>query len=109
MTRDQIIEQVKSLMHVGDRSNLSPADDALLGDIATTIVDMVAGEVEALQAENERLREATEAAAKIAEVWLRRAMHLSPYGYEIEREHGHMAAACAKEILALTDPAEQEN
>lgn len=48
-------------------------------------------------------REALEEAAKVAEVWVKRAMHLSPNGYEIERSHGHMAKAASDEIRALME------
>lgn len=50
-----------------------------------------------------------EQAARNAEAWVRRAMHLSPDGYEIERQHGHMAKLAGDEIRAtlarLTAPA----
>ena len=48
-------------------------------------------------------------AAEQTELWVRRAMHLSSDGYEIERNHGHMAKQASAAILALIprkDPAE---
>lgn len=55
------------------------------------------------EAETTARREALEKAAKVAEVWVKRAMHLSPNGYEIERSHGHMAKAASNEIRALME------
>ncbi len=61
-----------------------------------------ADRIEALEA---ALRDASDKAAVIAEAWVRRAMHLSPDGYEIERRHGAMASQAANDIRrALTAP-----
>jgi hypothetical protein len=50
-----------------------------------------------LQAAAMRTRAADEATA-----WVRRAMYLSPNGYEIERYNGHMVTKASEAILALT-------
>lgn len=44
-----------------------------------------------------------EACAKVAEAWVARAMHLSPHGYELERELGRMVEIAGDEIRARKD------
>lgn len=67
------------------------------------VVELRAAEARVAELTRERDAE-RERCAMIAASWVRRAMHLSPAGYEIERTHGVMAEEAAAAVRKGATP-----